>query len=140
MPWRKLMINCLIVLICGVIAVSIPVIVNYNQKQASATNNQSNIKLVCEFVGDKYPDASDSGIIWQIYQKSDNKIVMTWDEIYTIVSKKNTLQYDQENLIITSKGLTFRNIHTPAEYQALYNSNYCSSVTFQGQTCLIKLP
>lgn len=140
MPWRKLMINCLIILICGIATISIPVIVNYQQKSTSAANNQPKITLVCEFVGNQYTDESDSGLIWQIYQQSGDTVVMSWNEIYSVLSIKNTLKYDQENLILSSEGLTFRGIHSTDDYQTLYNSQYCSSITFQGQTCLLTLP
>lgn len=137
---RKLLLNLLILVICGTVAISIPVIVNHWSKPASANDNgQTPVTLESVFVDCTNLDFIDSCVVWQIYQKCGDKIVAAWDTIYASLNE-NPLEYDHDKLQLTSYGLCLKGIHTPADYQKLYDDGYSSDVTYQGQTCRLQLP
>lgn len=124
---RKLMINLLVIIISGIVILSIPVIVNHLTKSTQAATDQTNnYTLVSEFVGDRYQDVMDCNWIWQVCQMSGDTVVTSWEKIYQNVQ---FLQYDPV-LQITEAGLCYKG----------KNPNYYSYVTYQGQTCLIKIP
>lgn len=137
---RKLLLNLLILVICGTVAISIPVIVNHWSKPASADGNGQDVTLVSVFVDCTNLDSADSCVVWQIHQKRGDTIVADWDTIYASLNAQNRLDYDHANLQLTPYGLCFKGIHTPADYQNLYDTGYSSNVTYQGQTCRLQLP
>ncbi len=142
MSCRKLVLNILIFVVCGAVAITIPVLVNHlSQPSVSANNNTpttNNSILVSEFVGDDYR-LTDSCVVWQVYLKSGATVVATWDEIYVALSQHNPLVYDTEHLELTPYGLCYRGLQTQEDYDKLYNTGYTSSVTYQGKTCLLNL-
>lgn len=140
---RKLVINLLIVFICGTVAISLPVIVQYQQKPSQASTTQPTTAawvLVCAFVGDTQQEQTDYYLAWQISQKRGNTVIATWEDIYTAISVGNPLTYDTVHLELTPQGLIYRNVNTPEDYQKLYTTGYTSFVTYQGQTCVLTLP
>ena len=138
---RKLMINLLVIVLCGAVALTIPVIVNQLQKSADAAINPNDpsVILVSEFVGDSYVDLGDTCVVWQICLKRGNTVVVTWDEIYQAAITRNALSYDREHLKLTRYGLCYTGIHSADDYQKLYDTNYHSYVNYQGRTCLLQL-
>ena len=97
---KKLLINLAIILICGAIALSLPVIVSHLQKPTSASTEENeesttnsttaDWQLTSTFVGQKYQDKIDCGVVWQIEQKHGNKVITTWDEIYANITATRT--------------------------------------------------
>ena len=138
---RKLLFNLLLVLICGIVTISIPVIVRYQQNSARASTNQTNTTnwfLTCEFVGNQ--EQIDAYLVWRIYQKCGNTIVADWEDIYASINATNPLTYDTVHLKLTPQGLVYRDINTPEDYQKLYATGYSSFVIYQGKTCRLTLP
>ena len=139
---RKLAANLLFIVICGAVALSLPVLIQSLQKSAAASGTQSadDWTLVSIFVGDRHQDKVDSCVVWQI-QKQRGDIVITWDEIYAAITKSNPLTYtDTEHLTLTSHGIVYRGIRSAADYQILLDSQYTAKVTYQGLNCTLQLP
>ncbi|MCM1404148.1 MAG: hypothetical protein NC133_01395 [Prevotella sp.] len=138
---RKLFLNLAILLLCGSVALSIPVLVNHWKQPANASDqNDCGLTLVSEFSGTGSAHATDACVAWRLCLQRGASVVTTWDEIYADYLHGGTLSYDQKHLKITAYGLCYRDIHTAEDYQKLFASQYCSYVIYQGQTCLLQLP
>ena len=138
---RKLMINLVVFVVCGAIALTIPVFVNYWQTDTASAGDETKPPYVLQstFVGDNYP-MTDARIMWQIYLTQGETVIATWEEIYNSVStNNNVLSYDTEHLILTPNGLCYRGLATTTDYENLYATGYSSTVTYQGFTCHITL-
>ena len=147
---KKLLINLAIILICGVVTLSWPVIAGHMKKQTNAstnTNKENYTTIVTNtdwyltsiFVGHQYHDKVDCGVVWQIEQKCGDNVIATWDEIYANITATNSLTYDNEHLTLTRYGLVYRGLQTPADYQALYATGYQSTVIYQDHSCVLTL-
>ena len=150
---KKLLINLAIILICGAIALSLPVLVGHIQKPTNASTNtpeensantttptlEIDWQLNSIFVGEQYQDKVDCSIIWQIEQKHGNKVITTWDEIYANITATNSLTYDNEHLTLTRYGLVYRGLQTPTDHQTLYATGYQSTVIYQDHSCVLTL-
>ncbi|MBO4726398.1 MAG: hypothetical protein J5598_02230 [Clostridia bacterium] len=147
---KKLVINLAIILICGTVALSLPVIVNHLPKttNASTNTNKENCTTITPntdwyltsiFVGHQYHDKVDCGVVWQIEQKCGDNVIATWDEIYANINTANPLSYDHENLTLTSYGLVYIGLQSDADYQILYASGYQSTVIYQNHSCVLTL-
>ncbi len=137
---RKLVINLLIIVLCGTVVLSIPVLAQHMQKSANAASDHDKLTLVGKFVDGSCLNTVDYCAVWQICQKRGNTVVATWDDIFASIGPYNPITYDREHLQLTPYGFCYREIYTAADYQKLCDSNYYSYVTYQGQTCLLKLP
>ena len=125
----KLFINIAIVLVCGTVAISLPIIVNHLQKPANADIYATDWELVSVFVGDRYQDKVDTTAIWQIEQRHGNRVIHTWDEIYAaICADESLISYHHDELKLTRYG--FCQIKTTAHFQAV--------VTYLNQSCLLQ--
>ena len=121
MSRRKFILSLVVVLVCGVIALSLPVIVNHTRKTANANSNQ--VHLCSVKIDDNLLDTT----VWQIQLFSGNKVIKTWDEIYQAVNDgKATLTYDDENLRLDARGLLL-NKTTEGKYHSV--------VIYQGYHC-----
>lgn len=141
---RKLIINILVFVVCGAIAFTIPVLVNYWQTTPTLASNEPNpdhdlpFVLQSKFVGEDYPMA-DARVMWQVYFTRGDVVVATWASIYHAISTTNPLDFDTEHLELTPNGLRYRNLATTADYENLYANGYSSTVTYQGYTCTLIL-
>jgi len=142
MTCRKLVLNILIFVVCGAVAITVPVLINHLSKPTVTANDDKSVStnciLVSEFVGDDYR-FTDTCIVWQVYLKNGFTVIATWNEIYAALSQHNPLIYDTEHLALTPYGLCYRGLQTQEDYDKLYNTGYTSSVTYQGKTCLLDL-
>lgn len=121
MSRRKFILNLVVVLVCGVIALSLPVIVNHTRKTANANSNQ--VHLCSVKIDDNLLDTT----VWQIKLVSGDKVIKTWDEIYQAVNDgKATLTYDNENLRLDVRGLLLKKTT---------EGKYHSVVIYQGYDC-----
>lgn len=143
---KKLVINLMIFLICGTVAISLPIIVNNLQKPTNASTGETTAEttvtdwqLVGVFVGDRYQNKMDACVVWQIEQKSGNTIITTWDEIYASISTTNPLNYDTEHLTLTRYGLVYHGAQTAEDYQNLKTADYHSTVIYQNHSCVLTL-
>lgn len=126
MSRRKLLINIGVIITCGIIALSIPVLANQLSHSAHAAS-QNNTKLVCVAVTNDLFDTT----ICQLELHRDNKIVQTWDEIYQSIQNNQTiLTYDNTTLKLTIHGLV------PIKTTA---ADFHSVVTYQNYCCELKL-
>lgn len=123
MSHKKLVVNVAVVVVCAVIALSIPIIANQLQKPANATNN---LQLVCIKTENNLIDAR---AIWQLELRSGNKVIKTWDKIY---QDNANLTYDKQNLQLTSYGLVLPIKQTT-------EGGYHSVVVYQDYRCVLKL-
>lgn len=125
MSRQKLVINLSVIIMCGIIALSIPVLVNHLPKSAHASGN-----LVLDSVRSDN-DLFDTNIGWQLVLRRGDKIVQTWDEIYqTIQNHTATLDYDETVLKLTSQGLF---------YTKTTVDNFSTVVTYQNYHCELNL-
>ncbi|MCQ2382575.1 MAG: hypothetical protein MJ060_01910 [Clostridia bacterium] len=131
---RKLTINLIVVLVCGTIAVSLPIIVNHLQKPTHADNGyQIEETLISLFVGDQFQDKLDTYAIWQLELRRGEKVLENWQQIYTTITTDSSLiVYNQDQLKLTNYGLICRDKQTTAQFQAV--------VTYQGHSCTLVLP
>lgn len=133
MSCRKLVLNLVIFVLCGAIAVSVPFMIKFWQKRTVTANEgtnttTSNCTLASKFVGDQL-HLSDYYFVWQVYLIRDFQVVVTWEEIYADISPHNPLVYDTENFILTPYGLCYRGL----------SNDHVSRVTYQGHSCLLVL-
>ena len=137
---RKLMINIIVFVVCGAIALTIPVFINYCQSTPAAAGDETQLPYVLhsKFVGDNYP-MTDARIMWQIYLTQGETIVASWSDIYASISTNNSLIYDTEHLQLTPNGLRYRGLVTATDYKNLYINGYSSSVTYKNYTCTLNL-
>ena len=140
---RKLMINIIVFAVCGLIALTIPVLVNYYKTTPTSASDKPEqvmpYALHSVFVGDNY-HLGDARIMWQVYLTQGDTVITTWEEIYNSASKNHSLlSYDHEHLVLTPNGLRYRNLATAEDYENLYLHGYSSTVSYQGFTCHITL-
>ena len=131
---RKLVLHLLIIVLCGTVILSVPVIADHLQKSTQATDNQSTLAtwvLVSVYVGDRYQNMLDAIGVWQIEKRFGDTVVAQWEEIYAAISPSNPLIYDDENLTLSPYGLIYRS-------SAAALTGYTSTVTYQGRTCVLK--
>ena len=138
---RKLLINLCVVLVCGTIAISLPVIVNHMQRpaQASEQSNKYDWELTSELI--KYDNqANDICVVWQITCKQGKKTVESWQSIYQAIQQDSSLiDYDTTHLQLTKYGFAYRNLKTTADYQTLLQSGYQTVVTYNHHQCSLTL-
>ena len=137
---RKLMINLVVFVVCGAIALTIPVFVNYWQTDTASAGDETKPPYVLHstFVGDNYP-MTDARIMWQIYLTQGDTIIATWEAIYNSLTGNQTLTFDTEHLELTPYGLRYFGLKTAADYENLYTNGYSSSVTYKNYTCTLNL-
>lgn len=110
---------------CGVIALSIPVLVNHIPESAHASG-----QLVLDSVRSDN-NLFDTAVSWQLVLRRGDKIVQTWDEIFqTIQNHTATLDYDDTVLKLTNRGLF---------YTKTTEGNFHSVVTYQNYRCELNL-
>lgn len=140
---RKLIINLIVFIVCGTIALTIPVLVNhFKQKAVAASSSPSNpntYKLTSCFVGDQNL-FDDTRVAWQISLTDKTRLIADWTAIYQDACCNHNLIYDVENLVLTAQGLVYRGVLNQADYESLYAQRYTSTVTYKGYTCEICLP
>lgn len=126
---RKLVLNIVIVLICGLIAISLPVIVNHMSRTAHANNqpNTEDWQLVSINVGDQYCDLLDTTLIWQLECRKGKQVVHNWQQIYHVISTtSSTITYNQKLFRLTSYGLVRLNNKTTEHYSVvIYQNHQC---------------
>lgn len=139
MSRRKLLTNIVLVLICGTITLSIPVIVKQFQKPTDAASNPNanGWVLTSIFIGDHYQNLVDSCAVWQI-EKHHGDTVITWPEIYVALGPGNPLTMADENLLVSAYGIIYPNLNG-TDYQALLATGYRTTVTYQGLSCTLTL-
>lgn len=126
MSRRKLVVNLAVIIMCGIVALSIPVIANHLPKTANADSRQ--VTLVSSLTTN---DFYENALIWQIELRRGEKIIQTWDEIYQALNQhKATLNYDTQTLKLTAHGLV---------YTKTTKDNYSSVVTYQDYSCRLSL-
>ena len=137
---RKLLINLCVVLVCGTIAISLPVIVNHMQKpvQATGQSGSSNWELTSKLVNNN--PSNDICVVWQIECKHGNKVIESWRSIYQAIQQDSSLiDYDTTHLQLTKYGFAYRNLKTTADYQTLLQSGYQTVVTYNHHQCSLTL-
>ena len=126
---RKLLINLLIVLVCGTVAVSLPIIVNNMQKSSNATTPTQDWQLVSIYVGNQYKNLKDNYNIWQIELRHGDKVI-PWSEIFaTIQNDPTKIDYDTTKLRLLENGDGF---------VYLTKTTAAAVVTYQGKSCLLQ--
>ncbi len=126
---RKLFINLAVILFCGTIAISLPIIVNHLQKPASADTYVADWELVSTFVGKQYQNQLDDYKIWQLELCYHNQVMRTWNEIYQSIQDDPTLvTYDHDIFKLTAYG--FCQIKTTTGAPMV--------VTYQGKSCTLQ--
>jgi|GEM_PF-2589551 len=138
---KKLFLNLLIILVCGTVALSLPVIASHIQTPTNASTNESTSdwQLVSVFVGNQFENQVDSTVVWQIERRRGKTVLATWDEIYAESNFENTIQYDDKHLKLTAYGLVYDGLQSPDDYQSLYESGYRSTVIYQEHSCILQL-
>ena len=134
---RKLMINIIVFAVCGAIALTIPVFVNYWHKTTASASEQT-YTLTSTFLG-KSNHFQDARVMWQICLMSGDTVVATWEDIYRTASINNSITFDTENLTLTPNGFCYRGLATTADFEKLYERGYSSSVTYNGYSCVLQL-
>lgn len=130
---RKLTINLIVVLVCGTIAISLPIIANHLQKPTHADNYRTSEELISIFVGNQFQDKLDTYAVWQLELRRGEKVLENWQQIYTTITTDSSLiVYNQDQLKLTNYGLICRNKQTTAQFQTV--------VTYQGHSCTLFLP
>ena len=134
---RKLMINIIVFVVCGVIALTIPVFVNYWKTTSTSATKPTTYTLTSTFVGED-SHLTDARIMWQICLMNNEIIVLTWENIYQNINNY-PLIFDNEHLILTPNGLCYRGLATTQDYENLYATGYSSTVTYKNYTCTLTL-
>ena len=130
---RKLIINLVVVLLCGIIAVSLPVIMNNlskpNHAESQSTNNDW--QLISINVGNQYCDLLDTTLIWQLECHHGKQVIHNWQQIYQVISTDNSIiTYNPKLFCLTAYGLVCLDNKTTEHY---------SVVTYQNHQCIITL-
>ncbi len=113
MSRRKLFINLAVILVCGTVAISLPVIASHLQTSADATAHKD-YQLTCKFVGSDHHDYCDNYLIWQLELKCGNQIISPWQEIHqSIINNPTLATYDANYLELKTNG--FHQIKTTTE-------------------------
>lgn len=136
---RKLIINVIIIFVCGAVALSLPVFVKHwrSAPTATASDNNNNHRLVGKFVGNSQT-IGDWYLVWQISLESHDTVIATWDDIYqNILQNPNSVIYNTESLKLTSYGFICRDLSV---YEYLDIIDYSYQVTYKGYTCTLRLP
>lgn len=124
---RKLMINIAVVVICGLIAISVPVLANHF---SHTTNANTPVSLVSVPTNNHLLDAK---AVWQLELRQGDRVIKTWDEIYqSIQAHHTTITYDSNNLQLTSYGLLLPDNKTT-------EGGYHSVVIYENYQCELKL-
>lgn len=138
---RKLLINLCVVLVCGTVAISLPIMINQMQKPAQATGRSTvpNWELTSKLVKcSNLPN--DICVVWQIECKHGNETVESWQSIYQAIQQDSSLiNYDTTHLQLTKYGFAYRNLKTTADYQTLLQSGYQTVVTYNHHQCILTL-
>lgn len=126
---RKLLINLLIVLVCGTVAVSLPIIVNNLQKSRDIVAQTEDWQLVSIYVGNQYKNLRDNYNIWQIELRHGDKVI-PWSEIFaTIQNDPTKVDYDTTQLRLLENGDGF---------VYLTKTTAAAVVTYQNKSCLLQ--
>ena len=133
------MINLAVILLCGVVALTIPVLIGSSYATSANPNGTPDWTLVCTYVGDDYQKMIDYPVIWQIEQRRGNTILATWDKFYHNLAIY-PIVYDTAYLEITPYGLCYRGLESWEDLRKLHTRGYSSLVTYRGQTCTLILP
>ena len=121
---KKLVINLVVVIVCGIIALSVPVIANQLQKPTKAIDSAT---LIYYPVNDNLHDAT----YWQLELRTDQTTVATWKQIYDSVLKQpSLLRYDQDKLQLQSYGLVNKQTTADNTPTVVYYKQYYCEIKF----------
>lgn len=127
MSRQKLVINLVVVLLCGIVTISIPVLVNHIHPINADTQDYQLVSIT------NFDNTLDVDVIWQIELRRGNLVIETWEQIYTAITNHGAeLKYDNKNLQLTRHGLAYHKTKTTEQ-------RYHSVVTYKNYTCSVSL-
>lgn len=137
---RKLMINIIVFVVCGAIALTIPVLVNHWESTPTVAGEATELPYVLrsKFVGDDF-HLGDARVMWQIYLTQGDDIIATWENLYNTIKITQQITYDTEHLQLTPNGFRYRGLADTTDYENLYATGYSSTVTYKNYTCTLTL-
>ena len=133
--WRNLIINAVVILICGTIAITLPILLNSSNSDAASEldtdldNPQATLQ--CINVDEEYRDTSDYPHIWQLRLVLNDDIIITWNEIYTTHTNQSSQLTVTGPLAITPSGIVYKG--NPADY-----ATFLGLATYRGRTAVIR--
>ena len=133
--WRNVAINAIVVLICGAVAITLPILLNSNSDATPSSNadlNNPKATLQCINVDEEYRGTSDYPHIWQLRIVLGDETITTWNEIYTTYTNTPSQLTVTGPLVITPTGIVYKG--DPANYLT-----FLGSATYRGNTVIIRI-